>query len=144
MRAASTFVAMPPLPTPAAPVPPSRTCARSASLRTSATQLRAALARVVVVDAVDVGQQHQHVGAHQMRDERGEPVVVAEADLVGGDRVVLVDDRDDAERQQPVERALRVAVVRAAYDVVGGQQHLPDGAAVAGRTTRCSARRSSP
>ena len=29
----------------------------------------------------------------QVRDQRGEPVVVAEPDLVGGDRVVLVDDR---------------------------------------------------
>src|SRR5690606_39642159 len=48
---------------------------------------------VAVVDAVHVGQQHQQVGADQVGDEGGEPVVVAEADLVGGDGVVLVDDR---------------------------------------------------
>ena len=68
----------------------------------------------------------------QVGDERGQPVVVAEADLVGGHRVVLVDDRHDAELEQPVERALGVAVVRAADDVVGGEQHLADGDAVAG------------
>ena len=83
-----------------------------------------------VVEAVDVGEQHEQVGVHEVRDERGEPVVVAEADLVGGHRVVLVDDRDDAELEQPVERALGVAVVRATDDVLGREQHLPDRAAV--------------
>jgi len=53
-------------------------------------------------------------------DERGEPVVVAEADLVGGDRVVLVDDRDRAEVEQPAQRPIRVAILRAARDVVDG------------------------
>ena len=38
---------------------------------------------------------------HEVRDQGGEPVVVAEADLVGGDRVVLVDDRQHAELEQP-------------------------------------------
>ena len=41
-----------------------------------------------------VGEQHQQVGADQVGDERGQAVVVAEADLVVGDGVVLVDDRD--------------------------------------------------
>ena len=46
------------------------------------------------VEPVDVGEQHQQVGAHHGGDARGEPVVVAVADLGGRDRVVLVDDRD--------------------------------------------------
>ena len=50
-------------------------------------------ARVAVVDAVDVGEQDQRVGPGDVRHERGQPVVVAEADLLGGHRVVLVDDR---------------------------------------------------
>ena len=53
-----------------------------------------AFSRIGVVEAVDVRQQHQRVGADQMGDKGREPVVVAEPDLVGGDRVVLVDDRD--------------------------------------------------
>ena len=52
-------------------------------------------ARVGGEQAGRVGEQHEQVGADQVGDERGEPVVVAEADLVVGDGVVLVDDRDD-------------------------------------------------
>ena len=50
----------------------------------------------------------------------------------GGDRVVLVHDRDHAERQQPFQRPHRVAVVPAPVQVIGGQQHLPDGQPVPG------------
>ena len=81
---------------------------------------------------------------HQVGDQRGQPVVVAEPDLVGGDRVVLVDDRDDAERRAAGQGALGVAVVRAADDVVGGEQHLADGEAVPGERRRCSGATSSP
>ena len=61
------------------------------------TSAAARPARVAVVQPVDVGEQHQQVGPHQVRDQRGQPVVVAEPDLVGGDGVVLVDHRDGAE-----------------------------------------------
>jgi hypothetical protein len=40
--------------------------------------------RVGGVEPAGVGQQHEQVGAHQHRDLRGEEVVVAERDLVGG------------------------------------------------------------
>ena len=62
--------------------------------------------RVRGVEAVDVAEQDQRVGVDQMGDQGRQPVVVAEADLVGGDGVVLVDDRDDAELQQPAEGAV--------------------------------------
>ena len=52
-----------------------------------------------------VGEQHEQVGGEQVGDERGQAVVVAEADLVVGDGVVLVDDRHHAELEQPAERA---------------------------------------
>ncbi|CAM5250358.1 hypothetical protein SHIRM173S_11786 [Streptomyces hirsutus] len=87
---------------------------------------------VSVVHAVHVGQQDQQVGVDQVGDEGGETVVVAEADLVGGDGVVLVDDREGAHRQQLVEGAGGVAVVGAAAHVVGGEQYLADADAVAG------------
>ena len=57
--------------------------------------------------------------------ERGEPVVVAVADLVVGDGVVLVDDRHDAEVEQAPQRLARVEVLRAHAEVVGREQHLP-------------------
>ena len=49
-----------------------------------------------------VGEQHEQVGADEVGDEGGEAVVVAEADLVVGDGVVLVDDGHDAEVEQPL------------------------------------------
>lgn len=84
-----------------------------------------------VVEAVDVGEEDQQVGVDEVGDEGGEPVVVAEADLVGGDGVVLVDDGDGAHLQELVQGAVGVAVVTAAAGVVGGEEHLADADAVA-------------
>ncbi len=67
----------------------------------------------------------------EVGDEGGEPVVVAEADLVGGDGVVLVDDGDRAHVQELVQGAVGVAVVAAAAGVVGGEEDLADADAVA-------------
>ncbi len=97
-----------------------------------------------VVEGVDVRQQHEGVGPHDVRDERREPVVVAEPDLLGGDGVVLVDHRDDAEPEQAVEGAAGVRVVAAAHDVVRGQEHLPDGEAVPRERRRVARRRAGP
>ena len=77
-----------------------------------------------VVEPVHVGEQDEQVGVHEVRHQGGEPVVVPEPDLRGGHGVVLVDDRDDAELEQLVEGALRVAVMATSSDVVDGQQHL--------------------
>ena len=96
---------------------------------------------IAVVQPVDVGEQHQRVRADQVGDQRGEPVVVAEPDLVGGHGVVLVHHRHHAEPEQPLQRALGVAVVRAADHVVGGEQHLPDGLPVAGERRARTLRR---
>ena len=69
---------------------------------------------------------------HEVCRQRGEPVVVAEADLGGGHGVVLVDDRDHPELEQLGEGALRVAVVAAPGDVVEREQHLTGHLAVSG------------
>ncbi len=87
-------------------------------------------ARVGRIEAVDIGQQHQHVGAGHLRDAGGKPVVVAEADLGGGDRVVLVDHRHRAEREQLREGGARVQVAAPLFGVVRGQEDLRDGDAV--------------
>ena len=132
MRAASTLVTMPPVPTPALPALPIWTCAMSSGPRTSSMREVPGLAGVAVVEAVDVGEQDEQVGADEVGDEGGEPVVVAEADLVGGDGVVLVDDGERAHGEELVEGAVGVAVVGAAAGVVGGEQDLSDAYAVAG------------
>ena len=49
----------------------------------------------------------------QVGDEGGQPVVVAETDLVVGDGVVLVHDRHHAELQQAQERVAGVQVALA-------------------------------
>ena len=89
-----------------------------------------------VVEGVDVGEQHERVGADQVGHEGREPVVVAEADLVGGDRVVFVDDGHHAEVEQPVEGAQGVGVLAAAHEVFGGEEHLADGDAVGSEGVR--------
>ncbi len=63
--------------------------------------------------------------------ERGDAVVVAEADLVVGDGVVLVDDRHHPELEQPQQRAAGVEVLAALDEVEGGEQHLAGHQAVA-------------
>ena len=130
--AAVILVAMPPVPRLSAPARATRTASRSVGCVDVGQQPRPRPARVAVVETVHVGQQHQRVGADQVRHQRGQPVVVADPDLVGGHRVVLVHHRQHAQPEQPLQGALGVAVVRAADHVVRGEQHLADGLAVPG------------
>ena len=74
--------------------------------------------------ALRVGQHHQQLGAEQDRHLRREEVVVAEGDLVGRGRVVLVDHRDHAPLEQLAQRLARVQVVGPGADVEERQQHL--------------------
>src|SRR5690606_114292 len=108
MDAASSLVTMPPVPI-AVPRPVTSMFSRSSGPRTSGTR------RVP-----------------GRGDEGGGPVVAAEAELGGGHGVVFVDDRDDAERERPRQGAVRVAVVVAADEVLGGEEHLAHAPAVLG------------
>jgi hypothetical protein len=76
------------------------------------------------VQPVDVRQQHQQPRVEQDRDLRREEVVVAERDLVGGGRVVLVHHRNHAPLEQPPQRPSRVHVVGSRREVDRGQQDL--------------------
>jgi hypothetical protein len=96
-------------------------------------QVAASLGRRSVVQSVDVAEQDQQVGVDEVRDERREPVVVPEPDLAGGDGVVLVDDRQDAELEQLGEGLVGVAVVAAARDVIHGEEDLPGDDPVSGQ-----------
>ena len=93
----------------------SRTRAARPGRATSATGAASgSLARVARVERVHVRQHDQQVGRQQDRDLRREDVVVAEADLVGRGRVVLVDHRHDAPVEQLRERPARVQVLHRA------------------------------
>ena len=60
-----------------------------------------------------------------MRHQGGQAIVVTEADLLVGDGVVLVDDRDHAQVGQVPQRPAGVEVLRAVHEVERGQQDLP-------------------
>ena len=82
------------------------------------------------MQAVDVGEDHQRVGLHDARDHRRQRVVVAELDLLGGDGVVLIDDRQRAQIQQAVEGVADVGQPPGIVHAVPGEQHLGGGVAV--------------
>jgi len=80
--------------------------------------------RIGAVQPLDVRQQHQAVRARHLRDARGQAIIVAVADLGGGHRVVLVDHRQRAEREERFEGGARVQVAAAALAVLESEQHL--------------------
>ena len=71
-----------------------------------------------------VGEQDQEVGRHQVGHQRGQPVVVAEADLVVRGGVVLVHHRDHTELEEPGQGLAGVQVLLAVDEVEGGEQDL--------------------
>ncbi len=88
-------------------------------------------ARIRRVETVEIGQQHEHVGADVVRRQRRQPVVVAVSVVVVGDRVVLVDHRHAAELEQPHEGLAGVQVLLAVDEVVRVEQRLGGDDAVA-------------
>ena len=61
------------------------------------------------VQAVDVAQQHQQIGMDAAGDDGGQRVIVADGgDLVGGNGVVLVDDGQRTQFQQPGQGVLEI------------------------------------
>ena len=79
--------------------------ARSSAPRTSAIRRAPGRAGRRRRDASTSDSSTSRSACTRCGDQRGQPVVVAEPDLVGGDGVVLVDDGDDAEVEQPGQRA---------------------------------------
>ena len=105
---------------------PARPSTSSSSCGTSGIDLAARPARAGVgpVEAVDHAEDDEQRRLEQVRDHRGEPVVVAELDLVDADRVVLVDDRDGVALEQRGQRVPHVQVAGPAVEVFVGQQEL--------------------
>ena len=81
-----------------------------------------------------VGEDDQRIGLDQVGHQRAQGVVVAELDLVGHHRVVLVDDRHHAEAQQGGQGGARVQIAFAVGQVGVGQQHLRGAEAVRAET----------
>ena len=124
ISAAATLLRMPPEPKAEVRSPMSRPSSTEGSLTSATSGASASAPRVGGEDPVDVGQQDQQAGVEQDRHLGGEEVVVAEADLVGGRGVVLVDHRHHAPLDQPAQGLARVQVVGAGGDVGGREQHL--------------------
>ena len=80
--------------------------------------------RILGVQTRLVGQDDQRVGFDQVGHECRQRIVVAEPDLVGGDRVVLVDHRDDTQVEQGSQGRARVEVAFAVRQVFMRQQDL--------------------
>ena len=120
MRAASSFVRMPPGPE------LGRRPARDACdvVRDGSTSEITGPSGAPSCSPSTSDSSIEHVGPDEVRDECGQQVVLAEPDLIGGHRVVLVHDRHGAERQQAPERVLRIDVLPAVQEVGSREQHL--------------------
>ena len=84
------------------------------------------------VQAVHIGEQDERVGGHEVCDDGGEPIVIAEADLGCCHRIVFVDDGDTAQLVQAGDGGLDVAGAVALPGIGCGEEHLAHGDAVAG------------
>ena len=84
-------------------------------------------ARIGGEHAWGVSEQHEMLGVDQVGHQRGDAIVVAEANFVVGYGVVLVDHRHHAQFEQALHGAARVHVLRAHDEVEGREEHLaPD------------------
>ena len=90
-------------------------------------------ARIARIEAVDIGQQDQRIRAHHLGHPGAEPVIVAEPDFLGRDRVVLVDHGHRAERKQGRQRGAGVQMMAPFFRVGRGKQDLCDRHVVPGQ-----------
>ncbi len=81
---------------------------------------------MAVVETFHVGKQHQQRRSQQVRDHRGEPVVVADPafQFVDPHGVVFVDDRNGIVLERSQEGVPHVEISRAVVEVVGREQDL--------------------
>ena len=83
--------------------------------------------RVGSVQTVNIRQQHEQIGVNAGRDDGRECIIVADAELCDGNRVVLVDNRNRIQLQQALDRVLEILVPDRVGDIVRRQQDLCDG-----------------
>ena len=92
------------------------------------------MAGVGGVETVNVGQNQQQVGVHQVGNQRRQAIVIAEdsADFVHGHHVVFVEKRHHTQLQQTLEGVANIKVGLAIGQVANGEQRLGHGDAVDG------------
>ena len=74
---------------------------------------------------VGTGQQDEEPGVHQLGDLGGETVIVSEAEFLDGDRIILVDDRDDTGGGEQLGKGdAGIATAARIEDVVMGEEQL--------------------
>ena len=95
--AAISLEVMPPRPKPEMESPAMASISGVMAVTSGICLAPASRAGIGGIKPIDIRQQHQPVGAHHGGDARAQPVIVAELDLGGGDRVVLVDHRHRAQ-----------------------------------------------
>ena len=83
-----------------------------------------------VIESIDVGQQHQAVGARHGGDAGGEAIIVAIADFVGRHCVVLVDHGHRAPFQKFCDRRAGIEIAAALLGVLQRHQNLSGADAV--------------
>ncbi len=74
--------------------------------------------------AGDIGEDKELVGAHHAGDQGGEGVVIAELNLCGADRIVLVDDGYDAAGEEALDGIEYGVVPVFRAEVFAGQKDL--------------------
>ncbi len=82
---------------------------------------------VGVVEAVGVGKQDEQFRIGNLGDIRSKVVVVAELNFLSGNRVVLVDDGDDAIVNKRVDGVVGVRIAWFTGDAVLREEDLGDG-----------------
>ena len=83
------------------------------------------LLRVVVEEAVFVRENQKQVGIQEERHVARKLVVVAHLDFGDGERIVLVDNRNNLARKHRLDGVLQVLVAGAVAKIVGRQKDLP-------------------
>lgn len=71
---------------------------------------------VLVIETVDIRHEEKHVGVDHGRGNGGKGVIVTELDFRHGEGIVFVDNGNNANVQQLVERILGVDVTGALQD----------------------------
>ena len=89
------------------------------------------LSRICRVKPVDVRKKNEKLGTNAFSNQRRKGIVVTDLDLLGGDRVVFVDDRDHVKLEKAIERAFKILVSFFVLEVVGSQKKLSNRVVVA-------------
>ena len=80
---------------------------------------------VAVIQAVDIRQQDQQIRPDAGRHHGGQSIVIPDADLLGGDGVVFVDDGQRPQLQQPLQGHVEILPPPSALgDVRPGDEQL--------------------